>query len=94
MKTIHEFFRPLVLEALARKEKKASQGSEEPEKIRLIDQLVEVSDDLKLIEEQLINIFLAARDTVSHSLEKSDKVDIFTPYFLCLRLSITLGSLF
>lgn len=87
MCTIHAFFRPLILEAISRRDERRANSESQDEKMRLIDRLVESTDstlnvkicledgsltylDLKLVEDQLINILLASRDTVRSPLPK------------------------
>ncbi|WWD18044.1 hypothetical protein CI109_102491 [Kwoniella shandongensis] len=66
MTTIRTFFEPIIDRAIERKRQR--QILDENEDIRFIDRLVDVTDDRKLVEDQLINILLASRDTLASCL--------------------------
>ncbi|TYJ57636.1 hypothetical protein B9479_001718 [Cryptococcus floricola] len=61
MKTIRTFFGPIISQALERKEELSN--AKDDSAYLLIDRLVHAIDNRKDIEDQLINILLASRDT-------------------------------
>ncbi|WVQ85454.1 hypothetical protein IAT38_007619 [Cryptococcus sp. DSM 104549] len=66
MKIIRTFFAPIISRALTRKRERRE--PEEGEDVRFIDRLVDAIDDRSLIEDQLINVLLASRDTLASCL--------------------------
>nr|KIR48835.1 cytochrome P450 monooxygenase pc-2 [Cryptococcus bacillisporus CA1280] len=63
MKVIRAFFRPIISQALNRKRQRCKLDDQED--AYMIDRLVEATDDVKLVEDQLINVLLASRDTLA-----------------------------
>ncbi|WVQ97197.1 hypothetical protein IAU59_004307 [Kwoniella sp. CBS 9459] len=70
MKIIRSFFQPIIGRAMVRKASRASLDEFPGEKddIRFLDRLVEATEDAKLVEDQLINVLLASRDTLASCL--------------------------
>ncbi|KAK8865776.1 hypothetical protein IAR55_000923 [Kwoniella newhampshirensis] len=66
MRVIRAFFQPIIDRAMERKRQR--QASRESDETKFIDMLVNVTDDRKLVEDQLINVLLAARDTLTSCL--------------------------
>ncbi|KIR30411.1 cytochrome P450 monooxygenase pc-2 [Cryptococcus deuterogattii LA55] len=79
MKVIRAFFRPIISQALNRKRQRCK--SDDQEDAYMIDRLVEATDDVKLVEDQLINVLLASRDTLASLL-------IFSVYAIALHPDI------
>ncbi|KAG9046265.1 hypothetical protein FS837_004762 [Tulasnella sp. UAMH 9824] len=66
VKTMEEYLEPLAAAAIKRKKEREAKGEvESKEHESFLDHLVASTDDLVLIKDQLRNILLAARDTVS-----------------------------
>jgi hypothetical protein len=100
MGIIRDFFDPLIDEALARKSERANQVNDEGgEEIHFIDRLVEATNgisspivklglmiDRQLTHDQIINILIAARDTVSRPRAISASA---VPQAICVAPSIT-----
>ncbi|OCF41408.1 cytochrome P450 monooxygenase pc-2 [Kwoniella heveanensis CBS 569] len=70
MSIIRSFFRPIIDRAMERKAARAEleELPDEKEDLRFIDRLVEATHDRKLVEDQLINVLLASRDTLASCL--------------------------
>ncbi|KAK0502022.1 cytochrome P450 monooxygenase pc-3 [Armillaria luteobubalina] len=65
---INDFVQPMLSEALARKNKgvKSALGlDEDVESMSLLDRLLQVTDNPKVVQDELINILVAGRDTTS-----------------------------
>ncbi|KAI0916862.1 hypothetical protein AcW1_007802 [Taiwanofungus camphoratus] len=83
MKILNQFVEPIIQEALNRKQglKAGSKHVEEngtSERQTLLDQLIEMTDDVKLIADETINILIAGRDTTAATTS-------FLTYFLALH---------
>ncbi|EIW81950.1 cytochrome P450 [Coniophora puteana RWD-64-598 SS2] len=75
---VNQFFEPVVEAALERKRERQAKGldqgqdkAEVDEEDTLLDHLVKVTDDKKLIRDELFNIMLAGRDTTACTLTMS-----------------------
>ncbi|WVR05800.1 hypothetical protein IAU60_002825 [Kwoniella sp. DSM 27419] len=70
MTTIRTFFQPIIQRAMERKAQRVADVSSgtDPQEMAFIDMLVEATDDYKLVQDQLINVLLASRDTLSSCL--------------------------
>ncbi|OXG31027.1 cytochrome P450 monooxygenase pc-2 [Cryptococcus neoformans Ze90-1] len=77
MKVIRAFFRPIISEALNRKRQRCKLDNTED--VYMIDRLVEATDDIKLVEDQLINVLLASRDTLASLLTFSAYAIVLHP---------------
>ncbi|KAF8313151.1 cytochrome P450 [Cantharellus anzutake] len=74
---VDAFIDPLIEDALKEKRKRGMK-QRDPDEGNLVDHLVDMTNDLKLIRDELINILTAARDTTATLLT-------FTTYLLCLH---------
>ncbi|PCH44301.1 cytochrome P450 [Wolfiporia cocos MD-104 SS10] len=86
MKTIRRFIDPIIEEALRRKKGlkrgvKHVEGTAADEHQTLLDQLIDVTDDAKLIADETLNILLAGRDTTAGTLT-------FALYFLATHPNV------
>ncbi|KAF8338717.1 cytochrome P450 monooxygenase CYP63 [Cantharellus anzutake] len=74
---VDAFIDPLIEDALKEKRKRGMKQCD-PDEGNLVDHLVDMTSDLKLIRDELFNILTAARDTTAALLT-------FTTYLLCLH---------
>ncbi|KAF8338716.1 cytochrome P450 [Cantharellus anzutake] len=74
---VDAFINPLIMGALKEKRKRGTEQCD-PDEGNLVDHLVDMTNDLKLVRDELFNIFAAARDTTATLLT-------FTTYLLCLH---------
>ncbi|KAJ7140381.1 cytochrome P450 [Mycena filopes] len=66
MRTVEEFLDPILEGVIAkRREAKAESGSGAPEPETLLEHLIEYTDDVKVLRDELLNISVAGRDTVT-----------------------------
>ncbi|WRT64043.1 uncharacterized protein IL334_000971 [Kwoniella shivajii] len=80
MKNISTFFRPIIDRAMSRKGLREDMEQSKQDTY-FIDRLVDATDDRKVVEDQLINVLLASRDTLASCLT-------FCVYVLCLHPEI------
>ncbi|WVQ62299.1 uncharacterized protein L199_000438 [Kwoniella botswanensis] len=83
MKIIRTFFKPIIGRAIKRKHDRQNliddDEKQDKDHLHLIDRLVDATDDRNLIEDQLINTLLAARDTLASCLTFCVYVSILHP---------------
>ncbi|ORY21852.1 cytochrome P450 [Naematelia encephala] len=65
MQVIRTFFAPLITAAVSRRDQQVQDSLRAGDEVHLIDRLIEATEDMKLVEDQLINVLLASRDTTS-----------------------------
>jgi len=65
MAIIREFLAPIIANAIVLREGRRQSGDTNDQGLSLVDQLVETTNDRKLVEDQLINTLLASRDTTA-----------------------------
>ncbi|OCH85955.1 cytochrome P450 monooxygenase pc-3 [Obba rivulosa] len=72
IKILHRFINPIIQKALERqrnlKAAEEGKGSEASERASLLDELVHLTDDPKMIADETVNILIAGRDTTAATL--------------------------